>query len=219
MHQSSDKSEALSFLADVLMPGPYQCLLCEEEDLIGEDGLCAKCRANLRYCPNPTFLAPLDGITVGLMYSKELSAAIMRYKKRGLREYARFFTQYLSVPSEWHADLLVPVPMHPFRRWQRGFNHTELLAAYLSHAVNIPFSTQLLHKTRLGVEQKRIQDPAERRRNIRGSFAADPLVKGLRIVLIDDVFTTGATVYECARVLKQAGAKKVYLAAVTSPAR
>lgn len=207
----------IDFLADTLMPGPYQCMLCDEENLIGEDGLCDDCRSALRYLPNPTCLSPLDGITVGLQYTGEIASAILRFKKSGMTEYAGFFAQYVSVPKEWQADILVPVPMHPFKQWRRTFNHTELLAAYLSAAVGVPYSARLLFKTRLSGDQKGIKDPAERRRNIRGSFACDPLVKGLRIVLIDDVFTTGATVYECARVLKQSGAAKVYLAAVASP--
>ncbi len=207
----------IGFLGDALMPGPYQCYLCDEEDLIGEDGLCDKCRAKLKYLPNPTYLAPLDGITVGLQYSDEISAAVMRFKKLGQTEYAGFFTQFLSVPKEWNADILVPVPMHPLKKWIRRFNHTELLASYLSHATGIPYSSALLRKNRFTFEQKKLYDPAERRKNIRGSFTADPSVKGLRIVLIDDVFTTGATVYECAKTLKRAGAEKVYLSAVTSP--
>lgn len=218
MTRSERLKEKCSLFADALMPGPYQCYLCDEEDVIGEDGLCDDCRAKLKYFPNPTCLSPLDDITVGLQYSEEVGAAIMRFKKSGQKEYAGFFTQYLSVPREWEADILVPVPMHPIRKWMRGFNHTELLASYLSSAVNIPYSTRLLFKTRNSVEQKSIKDPAVRRRNIRGSFTCDPRVKGLRIVLVDDVFTTGATVYECAKVLKRAGAAKVYLCAVTSPA-
>ena len=67
-------------------------------------------------------------------------------------------------------------------------------------------------------EQKKLSQ-AERLKNIKGSFEADSLVKGLRVVIVDDVFTTGATVYECARILKRAGASKVYLSAVTSPDR
>lgn len=216
----SEKSNATLYLfSDALMPGPYQCFLCDEEDVIGEDGLCDECRKKIKYCPNPNYLAPLDGITVGLQYSDEISSAVMRFKKHGQKEYAGFFTQFLSVPEEWHADILVPVPMHPLKRWIRGFNHTELLAAYLSNAVQIPYSAKLLFKTKFSFEQKKIKDPAERRRNMRGSFRCDPLVKDLRIVLVDDVFTTGATAYECAKTLKQAGAAKVYLSAVTSPSR
>jgi ComF family protein len=219
MKLSEQIKNGLNFFADALTPGPYQCYLCGEEDLIGDDGLCDECRKKLKYCPNPTCLAPLDGIAVGLQYSEELASAIMRFKKGGQKEYAGFFAQYLSVPQEWHADMLVPVPMHPLKKWMREFNHTELLSSYLSHATGIPYSMNLLFKIKRTSEQKMLTDPKDRRRNIRGSFACDPLVKGMRIVLVDDVFTTGATVYECAKVLKRAGAQKVYLSAVTSPNR
>lgn len=219
MLQSECNRARFRFLADSLMPGPYQCYLCDEEAVIGEDGLCDACREKLKYCPNPTYLSPLDGITIGLQYSDEISAAVMRLKKGNQKEYAGFFTQFMSVPEEWNADILVPVPMHPLKKWLRIYNHTEILAAYLSNATGIPFSTKLLYKTKYTLEQKTIPDPAARRRNIRGSFSCDPLVKGLRIVIIDDVFTTGATVYECAKVLKQSGAAKVYLSAITSPSR
>lgn len=217
MPHSARAKEDLGFLADAVLPGPYQCMLCEEEDVIGEDGLCDECRAKIRYCPNPTCLQPLDGITIGLQYSDEIGAAVMRFKQHDMNEYAPFFTQFLSVPDEWHADILVPIPIHWKKRIAREFNHTELMCAFLSHATGIPYSSKLLFKIRSTSEQKGIKDPALRRRNIRGSFACDPLVKGLSIVLVDDVFTTGATAYECAKVLKQGGAAKVYLAAVTSP--
>ena len=219
MRKSDRKQQDIAFLTDALLPGPYQCFLCDEEDLIGEDGLCDACRAKLKYCPEPTYLAPLDGLSVGLQYSEEISAAIIRFKKHEQREYASFFTQFLSVPEEWHADILVPVPMHPLRERIRGYNHSALLCAYLSRAVNIPYSSKLLIKSRLTPEQKRQLSASERRRNIRGSFIADPHVEGLRIVLVDDVFTTGATVYECAKTLKRQGAARVYLAAVTAPDR
>ncbi|MBR2645344.1 MAG: ComF family protein [Clostridia bacterium] len=208
----------IDFLADSLMPGPYECLFCEEEENVGEDGLCDACREKLRYMPNPIYLQPLDGITVGLRYTEEVAACVMRFKRYEQTEYAGFFTQFLSVPEEWHADLLVPVPMHPVKRHIRGFNHSEVLCAYLSHATGIPYTNELLFKTKLTFEQKKLTQ-AERRRNIRGSFEANSLVKGLSIVIVDDVFTTGATVYECAKVLKRSGAAKVYLAAVTSPDR
>ena len=218
MERSDKCRDAFEFFADTLTPGPYECMLCEEEAIIGEDGLCDACREKLRYLPNPVCQQPLDGLTIGLRYSDDIASAVIRFKKFEQTEYAGFFTQFLSVPDEWHADILVPIPMHPIKKRIRGFNHSELLCAYLSHATGIPYSTKLLYKIRLTYEQKKL-NASERLKNLRNSFAADEHVKGLRIVLVDDVFTTGATVYECAKTLKHSGAAKVYLAAVTAPDR
>ena len=137
-------------------------------------------------------------------------------KMHGNRQFAPFLAQYLSVPKEWKADILVPVPMHPARRFLRGMNHSELLTQYLSVQEDLPYSSALLLKSRYTFGQKRILDPAARRRNIRNSFTADPACKGLRIVLVDDIFTSGATVYECAKTLKCAGAARVYACCVAS---
>lgn len=218
MTRSDEWKSHLEFLYSTLAPGPYECFLCQEETDVGDDGLCEACRMKIRYMPNPVFLQPLDGITVGLQYNEDIAAAIMRYKKHEITEYAPFFTQFLSVPKEWHADILVPVPMHPIKKRIRGFNHGELLCAYLSHATGVPFSTKLLHKIKFTAEQKTLS-AAERHKNLKDSFYADPLVKGLSVVIVDDVFTTGSTVYECAKTLKEAGAARVYLAAITSPPR
>jgi ComF family protein len=218
MNPSDNLKKCAAFFADALMPGPHQCFICDEEELIGEDGLCDSCRAKLKTYPAPVCLQPLDGMTIGLQYGEEIAAAVLRFKKNGMTEYGPFLAQYLSVPKDWNADVLVPVPIHPLKLWLRHMqNHTETLAAYLSRSVGIPFSTKLLLKTKFTREQKKLKDPSLRRKNIRGSFTADPLVKGLRIVLVDDVFTTGATVYECSRVLKQKGASAVYLSVVASP--
>ena len=99
--QVSDRTrERLSFLAETLTPGPFRCFLCDKETEIGGDGLCDACRQSLRSLPNPTYLSPLDGVTVGLRYSREIGAAVLRYKNGAFTEYAAFFTQFLSVPKE-----------------------------------------------------------------------------------------------------------------------
>ncbi len=218
MTNSDKRTYHIEYLSDLIAPGPYTCMLCDEETIIGGDGLCDACREKIRYMPNPTCLQPLDDLTIGLQYSKQIASAVLRFKENEQTEYAGFFTQYLSVPEQWNADILIPVPMHPIKKRIRGFNHGELLCAYLSHATGIPFSTKLLYKVKLTAEQKAL-NAAERHKNLKNSFEANPLVKGLNIVIVDDVFTTGATVYECAKTLKLAGANKVFLAAVTSPPR
>ena len=105
--QVSDKlKQDIDFLYDTISPGPYECMLCAEESDIGADGLCDACREKILRMPNPTFLQPLDDITVGLRYTKEIASAVMNFKNNEMTEYAAFFAQYMSVPDEWNADIL-----------------------------------------------------------------------------------------------------------------
>ncbi len=202
---------------DAFSPGPYRCLICQNEDLIGEDGLCDACRQDLRYCPAPNYLSPLEGLNIGLQYTDAVRKAVLSLKKGRSFVYAPFLAQFMTVPNNWQADLLVPVPIHPVSELLRGFNQSALLAEYLSSKYSIPYSTEILLKKRFTMPQKGLGADS-RRRNIRNSFYAEPECKNLRIVLIDDVFTTGATVYECAKTLKKAGASRVYACCAASPA-
>ena len=113
----------------------------------------------------------------------------------------------------WQPQFLVPVPLHASRLRARGFNQSALLARELSLACGVP-TLELLQRTRptppqVGLARK------ERQHNVRGAFATDAYlwekhrVKGARILLIDDVFTTGATLGECAQTLQKAGAAAI----------
>ena len=105
------------------------------------------------------------------------------------------------------ADLVAPVPLHPSRLRQRGFNQALLLAQAFP---GVPLERELLARKRHTPPQAGL-NPKERRDNVKGAFGVPrpDLVKGKRILLIDDVFTTGATVKECARVLRRAGAREI----------
>ena len=205
-------------LLDILAPGPYICFLCGNESIIGEDGLCAACRELICFCPSPVWLPPLDGLRIGLNYTDAVKSAVLRLKTGKEFVYAAFLAQYMEIPKEWNSDILVPVPMHPLHEFLRGFNHSALLAEYLSSEYGIPYTNDLLYKKKLSRQQKRLAQ-RDRRKNVRNTFYAEPACKGLRIVLIDDVFTTGSTVYECAKTLKQAGAHSVYACCAASPSR
>jgi ComF family protein len=106
-------------------------------------------------------------------------------------------------------DLIVPVPLAPGRRRERGFNQAALLAERLGRAFSIPIS-EALSRTRSTVAQVGLT-AAQRRRNVEGAFALrrGAVVAGQRLLLIDDVATTGATLDACARALLEAGAKDV----------
>lgn len=197
-------------------PGPYICYACQNEARLNEHGLCADCQQQILLCPHPTWLPPLDGLFIGVQYTEPIKNAVLRLKSGHDFSYVPFLAQYMEIPDEWSVDLLVPIPIHPIHEWLRGFNQSELLTQYLSSRYRIPYSNELLLKKKFTRQQKRLTADA-RRKNVRNSFYAEPECKGLHIVLVDDVFTTGATMYECAKVLKKAGAARVYGCCVASP--
>ena len=112
------------------------------------------------------------------------------------------------LPLEEQFDAIVPVPLHWMRRWQRGFNQSALLAQILSRRRGIPMRNALrrTHSTRT---QAGLSNHA-RRENVARAFRARG-VDGQRLLLIDDVMTTGSTAAACARALKRAGARRVTL--------
>lgn len=108
------------------------------------------------------------------------------------------------------ADLVVPVPMHRRRKRVRGFNHSELIARSVAAQVGLPMADALT-RVRNTRQQARLSF-SERRRNMEDAFAANADLSGKRVLLIDDVLTSGATAIGCARALRAAGAKQVFLA-------
>jgi ComF family protein len=107
-------------------------------------------------------------------------------------------------------DAVVPAPLHWRRRWDRGFNQAELLARQVSRLTGIPLDRRLL-RTRPTPPQAGLT-AAERRTNVRGAFAAagdKAAIRGKKLIVVDDVMTTGATLEACARALKRAGAADV----------
>jgi ComF family protein len=110
------------------------------------------------------------------------------------------------------ADCLIPVPLHPWRLWRRRFNQAAMLAGRLGMATGLPVEYGALRRVRHTASQVNMTR-GERRRNVDRAFALAPAqverISGRRVLLIDDVITTGATVEACARVLKAAGARDV----------
>ncbi len=119
-----------------------------------------------------------------------------------------------ALPREERFDVIVPMPMHWLRRWQRGFNQAELLAQDLSRRTHLP-----VRNAARRVKHGRVQaglTNAKRRLNVAGAFRVThpSWVMGQRVLLIDDVMTTGSTASACARILKRAGAAHVSLLTV-----
>ncbi|MBN1868035.1 ComF family protein [Candidatus Sumerlaeota bacterium] len=112
-------------------------------------------------------------------------------------------------------DFLVPVPLHFLRRFQRGFNQSQLLAEEFGRLAGIECRVDLMERVRYTPRQA-LQPPERRARNVLGAFAVcDPAsVRGRRVAVVDDILTSGSTVNECARVLREAGAASVQILAM-----
>ena len=213
-----DRSKEL--LLSLFAPPNHRCYICEREWPTNEDGLCDACRQELKLAISPAPPAGLDGLTAGIQYFDGLGTIFHRFKTKERRDYTPFLAQFISIPEEWHAELLLPVPLHWWRQYQRTYNQSFLLAEYVSSRYGIPICQDLLVRTRATPQQK-MRTGQQRRNNkkLKGAFAAAPECAGRSIVLIDDVVTSGTTLSECARTLKKAGAYRVYAACVACSQR
>lgn len=145
------------------------------------------------------------------------SMAAIKYKNK--REYLDFYADQALKRlgpqlRAMDADALVPVPVHPARRRQRGFNQAEVLAEKMAAGLGIPVCPQMLKRARKTDPQKGL-DPAGRLKNLEKAFLAGEIPAGVeRVILTDDIYTTGSTIEACSRVLLGAGIKKVYFFSV-----
>jgi ComF family protein len=173
-----------------------------------EDG-CPNCRAE-RFA--------FDAASCFGRYENRLRELVLRLKHHsaeGLAEMAGTLWARLRGPELARLDLniVVPVPLHWWRRLTRGYNQSEALARSLAEGLNLPCQPGLLRRIRHTPHQSHL--PATQRRiNVAGAFRASADVRGLSVLLVDDVMTTGATSDEAARALKASGASRVVAAAL-----
>jgi ComF family protein len=139
--------------------------------------------------------------------------AILQFKYRQLKAMAAPLAQLLAEYLHSHpmiGEILVPVPLHPKRLRQRGYNQASLLAEELSKIIGLPVEEDALLRVQDVAPQARTKSAAERHQNVRTAFACNKDIANKQILLIDDVCTTGATLDACAVALKNAGATSVW---------
>jgi ComF family protein len=205
---------------------PRSCLACGAAP-VGEGKLfCAACEPSIEEVPPLVRLPeswPLSDLTAPLAYGGALAEALIRCKHGGMPSFARPLTRLAAGKAVLpEADLIVPVPLHRRRLAERGFNQAALIAGALSRISGIPWSPSLLRRTRdTGSQGGRTR--AGRLECTRGAFAVARgrrrRVAGRRILLVDDVWTTGATCRSCAAALRRAGAAGVRAFALCRVAR
>lgn len=199
---------------------PPKCVLCKEFLSKEETDFCHNCRKNApEFQKSNLRLSFVAGWTAVWYYRDTVRGSLLRYKFSGRRSYAPAYGRALAMKLQkehWaDFDILTWVPIAPLRRLSRGYDQVELLAEFTGLELDmIPVKT--LQKIRNTPPQSRIRDAARRRANVLGAYRAiDPEnFRGKRVLLLDDIITTGATASECARVLLTAGAKEVYCAAM-----
>ncbi len=199
---------------------PPRCVLCRKFLDKNETDLCHTCRCDAPEAQKSNLkLSFVADWTAVWYYRDNVRKSLLRYKFSGKRSYAAPYGRILAMKLEkedFHeTDILTYVPISPLRRLTRGFDQVELLAKAVGTELNM-IPVQTLKKIRHTRPQSSLRDPARRRANVLGAYKAlEPeALRGKRILLLDDVITTGATASECARVLLTAGAKEVSCAAL-----
>ncbi len=158
-------------------------------------------------------------------YNDKLKKSLSEFKYHAKREYAEFYVDSMVRSlGEWiyktNAEVLIPVPLHKNKYKQRGFNQAQLLAEGLSKALSIPADTKLLVRTVDTIPQKKL-DNKERMRNLEMAFSistngerSEEFFPYKRVILVDDIYTTGSTIEACTKVLQRAGCLEVFFVAV-----
>ncbi len=185
----------------------YFCVQCHAPFLnanpLDESGRCRLCRDGLGGFDNAWAYGEYDGT---------LRKLIHLFKYGRVEPLANPLGALLSnaLPRNSHFDVIVPMPLHWSRQWKRGFNQSERLARVLSARTGVPLVTNAIRRRKSTPSQAGLTG-AQRRTNVAGAFEVKRrhLIDGRRVLLVDDVLTTGATAGTCAAVLRRAGAREV----------
>jgi ComF family protein len=217
---------------------PPQCPCCEIFSEEGKQGFCPNCLSQIRWieppfcsiCGIPFISREVETHPCGACvthrkyftiaralgaFEGSLQEAIHRWKYEGKTYLTPFFADWMAEGLNRHwepgsLDLLIPVPLHTRRLRERGFNQSLLLVRELSRRTGIPYRKSILQKKKSTIPQVNLSG-VEREKELRGTFhvIGKEELSGLSVLLIDDVYTTGATVNECSKVLLRGGAKRV----------
>ena len=201
---------------------PAKCILCGCVLAREETDLCRKCRVEAPVYPShKRKIQFLDSFTAVWYYKGHVRSSLRRYKFRNARVYAGGYGRLLAMRLlEDHPegfDLITWVPVSPWRKFCRGYDQSELLAREIGIQLGME-PVRLLKKVRHNRQQSLLRDASVRRANVLGVYRVlEPeIFRDKRILLVDDILTTGATAGECARILLTAGAGEVHCGAVAA---
>jgi len=175
----------------------------------GDTGLCYDCRKHRHYFTQGRAMFVYDEPVKSSLFGLKFFKHTWIGRKYGLL-LGRFFVEQ----DLWEVDMIVPVPLHYGRRIERGYNQARIIADYMSPIIDVPVSHKLLSRVKATKPQKDLSDHKRHRNLINAFKVKGDDARGKRVLLIDDIYTTGATIDGCAKVLKESGAVKVYFLTV-----
>lgn len=190
--------------------GQNRCLKCGKELNSQDAEYCEDCK-RIKHAYD-------YGVAV-FSYDESIKASIYRFKYKNYKVYAEFYAAeicriYENIIRNWEIEIIIPVPMYRRKQQIRGFNQSEIIAERLSYLLNIPMDSNFLSRKKNTTPQKDLTDQ-DRVINIKNAFQIEQnSVKYNKVLLVDDIYTTGTTIDECAKLLKQNGAKSVYFVTV-----
>ncbi|RTR25815.1 ComF family protein [Deinococcus radiophilus] len=195
---------------------PRACPGCGAQ-LGSEAGLCIRCRSQLRpHTERYSLLSPGPVphlVSLG-RYQGPVRRTVRALKYGQAREVAEVLGTALAsaIPNAWQIVGVVPVPLHPLRERERGFNQAALLAEAIADTLQVPYAPQALQRVRRTQQQAKLSGD-QRRQNVSGAFVADAsqLSEGA-VLLVDDVLTTGSTLLACRDALRAQGVEDFYYA-------
>lgn len=204
----------LEFVLNFLFP-PV-CSVCGKVD---KNWLCPNCQKRVERLEKSCIMEmehkKYEKLLYIFQYESLVRKLILRYKFLNQAYLNHFFAQMIAKNVEnrkllQQYDIIIPVPMHQKKMQKRGYNQTELVTNELSRILKIPAKNDILLKVVNTVTQSKLGGKA-RQSNIQHAFFVkkDIEVEGKKIILLDDIYTTGATSQECSRVLKEAGAAEI----------
>lgn len=153
------------------------------------------------------------------LHKMPVSSSIYAFKYKNRRVYGEVYGREMAktfrkIIRLWEIDVIVPVPLHRKKQKKRGYNQAEILAKEIGFRVGIPVDTTLVKRKKNTVPQKEFTRK-ERKKNLKNAFEVTGKVEGKRVLIIDDIYTTGSTIDSISILLKKAGAEKTYFLTIS----
>ena len=198
--------------------GDFICVDCEKKLSRLLPPICQRCgkpESSAQYCPECwRKQSDLSGIRSVFIFEGIIRTAVHELKYYHLRAISSLLGEYMAIYYRDNAlscDYLIPVPLHPKRFGQRGYNQSELLTAKMSEITGVPMLNDAIVRVIDNEPQARTVSVEERRHNVENVFSCkNSLVRGKEVMIVDDVCTSGATLEACAKSLIGGGAKKAF---------